>query len=202
MLMSATPTWVPKERKIHEYHFNIAKDIKMKSPSLEPLSLKKSNGGTRPQIEHRPVIKNNLENKTPAGKHKSRGNPAWKKGVVTNPKGRPKGAKNKMPSMLRMAIESGELPLAFMLRMMRSRKNSLEFRLQAASSAAPYVHRKMPIGVEQIPGRFGSLTADQLRQLPTSALQQLLQASREFYQQLVQLGVTQPQGEVIDVTPS
>ncbi len=133
---------------------------------------------------------------------KKRGNPAWKKGVSVNPKGRAKGAKNKMPTMLRMAMESGELPLAFMLRMMRMQKNTLEFRLQAASAAAPYVHRKMPQGIEVTPGRYGSLTADQLRQLPTPALQQLLVASQTFYQQLVQLGVAQPAGEIIDVVPT
>lgn len=120
--------------------------------------------------------------------------------MVTNPQGRPKGAKNKF-SLARMAAESGELPLVFMLRVMREEKNTVELRLHAATCAAPYLHRKMPIGIEQLPGRYGSLTANQLRQLPTPALQQLLQASRDFYQQLVQLGVAQPQGDVIDVTP-
>ena len=85
---------------------------------------------------------------------------------------------------------------------MRDFDNPVEFRLQAASAAAPYVHKKMPIGVEVMPGRYGSLTADQLRQLPTPALQQLLAASQTFYQQLVQLGVAQPAGEIIDVVPT
>lgn len=147
------------------------------------------------------IIKSNLGNNS-TGPKRGRGNPRWKKGMPpTNPRGRPKGAKNKIPSMIRMAMESGELPLAFMLRMMRDTHRSPEFRLQAASAAAPYVHKKMPIGIEQIPGRYGSLTADQLRQLPTPALQQLLAASQAFYQQLIQLGIAQPQGEVIDVSP-
>lgn len=132
---------------------------------------------------------------------KPRGNPKWVKGQVTNPKGRPKGVKNKF-TLAKIAAESGELPLMYMLRVMRDSEHSVELRLQAAQAAAPYLHRKMPIGIEQMPGRYGSLTAAQLRGLPTPALQQLLQASQVFYQKLVALGVAQPGGEIIDVNPT
>ena len=100
-----------------------------------------------------------------------------------------------------MAAESGELPLMFMLRLMRDTEQEMGLRLTAATAAAPYLHRKMPIGIEQVPGRFGSLTAEQLRKLSTPALQQLLVASHMFYQQLVDLGLAEPAGEVIDVEP-
>ena len=100
------------------------------------------------------------------------------------------------------AAATGVLPLQFMLGVMRDVGQEIDIRLQAATAAAPYLHKKQPIGIEQIPGRFGALTANQLRQLPTPALQQLLIASRTFYKQLVNLGIAQPEGEVIDVTPS
>lgn len=145
---------------------------------------------------------NNIETE-PKKKRKKRGH-LFKKGVCPNPNGRPKGRKNKFSlQQYKAELATGQqLPLQFMLALMRNEKKPDELRLSAAASAAPYLHKKQPIGIEQLPGRYGSLTADQLRQLPTPALQQLLQASHAFYQQLVHIGLAQPAGEVIDVNPS
>ena len=156
-----------------------------------------------PHIVAAVLEKNNYKNKN--GRRNKRGGPAWQKGKSANPKGRPNGSKNKNTLMAQaqaQAAATGVLPLQFMLGVMRDVGQEIDIRLQAATAAAPYLHKKQPIGIEQIPGRFGALTADQLRQLPTPALQQLRIASRTFYKQLVNLGIAQPEGEVIDVTPS
>lgn len=147
------------------------------------------------KFERRPHKRENYQNGRPAH---------WfKKGQRANPKGRPKGTLSKFTLKQYFdAKAAGELPLHFMLRVMRDEDNPTELRLRAACDAAPYLHRKMPIGIEQSPGRFGSLTPDQLRQLPTPALQSLLAASQSFQQQLAILGVIKPEGRVIEVVPS
>ena len=132
---------------------------------------------------------------------RGRGNPNWRKGVVTNPRGRAKGVPNKFSvQQYKVQLATGrELPLQFMLRLMRDEKKADELRLSAATAAAPYLHRKMPIGIEHLPDRFGSLTPEQLRKLPMPALRGLLVASQAFYHQLVRLGVTVPQGQTIEM---
>ncbi len=153
--------------------------------------------------KNRPQINAKIINSTETIK-KKRGNPKWHKGMPPlNPNGRQKGSPNKFSiQQYKQAAASGKLPLQFMLDVMRDEGKPDELRLSAATAAAPYLHRKMPIGIEQVPGRFGSLTADQIRQLSTPALQQLMQASQTYYQQLVQLGMAQPEGDVIDVVPT
>jgi hypothetical protein len=55
--------------------------------------------------------------------------------------GRQKGTRNKRESLRQQAIEqTGVTPLEFMLNIMRNSTNSLLMRLDAAKSAAPYVH--------------------------------------------------------------
>lgn len=61
--------------------------------------------------------------------------------------GRKKGTPNKVKnknSIERDALTlagEGETPLAFMLRMMRDEKQTIDVRLSAAKAAAPYCHR-------------------------------------------------------------
>mgnify|MGYP001616638503 FL=1 len=143
-----------------------------------------------------------ISSDTPSKKSKRVGR--WKKGESGNIKGKPKGAKSRFSlQQYKAELATGqELPLQFMLKLMRDVKKDDVLRLSAATAAAPYLHKKQPVGIEHIPGRYGSLTADQLRQLPTPALQQLLVASQAFYSQLVQIGVVRPEGEVIDVEPT
>jgi hypothetical protein len=58
--------------------------------------------------------------------------------------GRPKGSLNKRSMEKADAIEaSGMTPLDFMIEVMRNRSNSAEMRLEAAKSAAPYVHARL-----------------------------------------------------------
>lgn len=151
-------------------------------------------------ITGRPRIKNHVKIKTPT----KRGNPTWQKGRSANPNGRPKGSTNRFSmTQYKQAVKGGQLPLQFMLEIMRDSEKPDELRLSAAAHAAIYIHRRQPIGIEQLPDRFGALSADQVRRLPAPALQQLLAASQAFYTQLQRLGITQPQGQIIDVeTPT
>lgn len=63
--------------------------------------------------------------------------------------GRKPGSLNKRKQeMLDEVAATGETPLQFMIRVMRDRKKPLEARLDAAKSAAPYVHSKMPVALQ------------------------------------------------------
>lgn len=64
------------------------------------------------------------------------------KGVKTG--GRKKGTPNKATAAKAAELAaSGELPLDFMLNVMRDPAKDFEVRLDAAKSAAPYVHPKL-----------------------------------------------------------
>ena len=70
-----------------------------------------------------------------------------------NRKGKPKGAKAKidrftMDERQRLAKECGTTPLEFMLSLMVDPRESKSVRLDAAKYAAPYMHKKMPVGLE------------------------------------------------------
>ncbi|MCG3134267.1 MAG: hypothetical protein HMLKMBBP_01560 [Planctomycetes bacterium] len=58
--------------------------------------------------------------------------------------GRKKGSRNKATAAREAEIaKSGLTPLQYMLRVMRDQKAPKEMRLEAAKSAAPYVHPKL-----------------------------------------------------------
>ena len=74
----------------------------------------------------------------------------FRKGVSGNPAGRPRGSKNRhaLDKRMRELASTGESPLELMLAVMRDPKEKIGLRLVAAKAAAPYMHSKMRIAVE------------------------------------------------------
>jgi hypothetical protein len=74
---------------------------------------------------------------------KQHGRP-FKPGTSGNPRGRPRGSRNKRSlANIEGAQAGGQLPLDFLLSVMRDSRQSIERRLEAAKAAAPYVHPKL-----------------------------------------------------------
>jgi hypothetical protein len=74
---------------------------------------------------------------------KQRGRP-FRSGVSGNARGRPKGSRNKRTrTIIEAAANGGELPLDYMLRIMRDPNASNTRRDEMARAAAPYLHPKM-----------------------------------------------------------
>jgi hypothetical protein len=74
---------------------------------------------------------------------KQRGKP-FKQGVSGNPRGRPRGSRNKRTrTLIEAAQASGETPLDYMLGVMRDQKASARRRDEMAKAAAPYLHSKL-----------------------------------------------------------
>jgi hypothetical protein len=74
---------------------------------------------------------------------KQRGRP-FNSGVSGNPRGRPKGSRNRRTSALIEAAQSGgETPLDYMLRVMRDPKAPAKRRDEMARAAAPFLHSKL-----------------------------------------------------------
>jgi len=74
---------------------------------------------------------------------KQRGRP-FRAGVSGNPSGRPRGSRNKRSlANIETAQASGQMPLDFVLSIMRNNTQPLERRLEAAKVAAPYCHAKL-----------------------------------------------------------
>jgi len=86
--------------------------------------------------------------------------------------GRQKGTLNKRTAEMLAEIEAGgEMPLAFMLRVMRDESVPMAGRMEAAARAAPYCHAKLAnveltaaVQVEQ-PIDFSMLDAEERQQL-------------------------------------
>lgn len=131
-----------------------------------------------------------------------KGNPAWVRGKTQNAKGRPQGSKSRMTLVkVRILARTGMLPLDFMTAVFRdelyddymqrvakdgrttywvpapqAKKIPVELshRLAAATSAAPYIHKKMPVGIEVGNRNATIITADKLRNISSEELANLL----------------------------
>jgi hypothetical protein len=69
----------------------------------------------------------------------------FKPGVSGNVRGRPKGSRNKRTIADREIVASGMSPLAFLCSVFRDAKQPMKRRIEAAKSAAPYVHAKLSV---------------------------------------------------------
>ena len=74
---------------------------------------------------------------------KQRGRP-FRPGASGNPRDRPRGSLNKRTQKVLEAAEAGgEMPLDFLLRLMRDPHSPMARRLEAAKAAAPFLHPKL-----------------------------------------------------------
>ena len=97
-----------------------------------------------------------LDTVNKSGKQR-RGRP-FRPGQSGNPRGRPRGSLNKRTRALLEAAEAdGEMPLDFLLRLMRDPRVPKAKRLEAAKAAAPFCHPKLypvvapPAGTKEKP---------------------------------------------------
>lgn len=101
----------------------------------------------------------------------------FQKGQVANPNGRPKGSRNKVSVVIEKlteeAIKGGIMPLDFFLSNLRNETMPLGFRYENAKAAAPYLHRKMPIAIENADAPFKVLDMSTLKGLSEAELMQL-----------------------------
>ena len=115
------------------------------------------------------------------------GNPTgkggFKKGEVSNPKGRTPGHKhafNQLTNEQRQEIAKaagGITPLELFISVCRQEDIPLNVRLAAAKEAAPYMHKKMPISIEGgDPNKpINILDVSQLRNLSTKEIEAMLE---------------------------
>ena len=74
---------------------------------------------------------------------KQRGRP-FKAGLSGNPRGRPQGSRNKRTrAVLEAAQAGGDLPIDYMLRVMRDPTAAAKRRDDMAKAAAPYLHSRL-----------------------------------------------------------
>jgi hypothetical protein len=74
---------------------------------------------------------------------KQRGRP-FRPGVSGNPRGRPRGARNKRTrTLLEAAGAGGEMPLDFLLGLMRDSHSPIARRLEAAKAAGSFLHARL-----------------------------------------------------------
>jgi Family of unknown function (DUF5681) len=108
----------------------------MHSSSALPSAMQRcSNGSKREQeIEMLDAVNNSA---------KQKGRP-FRSGVSGNPHGRPRGSRNKRTRALVEAAQAGgEMPLDYMLRVMRDRNVTAKRRDEMAKAAAPFLHPKL-----------------------------------------------------------
>ena len=82
------------------------------------------------------------------------GGPRRNSGGARPGAGRPRGSRNRLTTEMlevvgsmrdaKATIGNGELPLEFLLEVMRDPARPVELRIEAAKAAAPYIHPKMP----------------------------------------------------------
>ncbi len=105
---------------------------------------------------------------------KKRGLP---KGVSGNPKGKPKGTKNRrtIARESKMAAQPGLMPLDFCLQILRAKPGeyNLKDRMWAADKALPYIHKKMPIAIEGGDTPIQVLSADKLASMSDAEIEGL-----------------------------
>lgn len=110
-----------------------------------------------------------LMGKEPTGKRRG-----FKPGESGNPYGRPKKAETNIAikAIVRKQVQDYPLlPLDFFLANLNNPKNSRTFRHDCAKAAAPYVHRKMPIGIDNgSGGPVSFISPEQLALLPSADL--------------------------------
>lgn len=148
----------------------------------------------------------------------------WKKGQSGNPKGRPKGSKHKVTEeKIEIIARTGMMPLDFLTAVYRDElydryitemlpdgrtqvfkpdpkalriRCKLPQRIQAATSAAAYVHKKMPVGIEVSDKNQRLATAQRLALLS----QQQLDALVQVLDQIAPLE-EEPQGRLLEHQP-
>ena len=92
--------------------------------------------------------------------------------------GRPKGRQNRQTRKMRNEVKQSKLmPLDFMLQVLRQQggqRYPTKYRMWAARTAAPYLHKKMPIAIQGTDGppiafadaaALGKLSASELKSL-------------------------------------
>jgi hypothetical protein len=92
--------------------------------------------------------------------------------MITKPKGLPKtggavkGRSSRAAKVLEQIKErGGKQPLELLLDVMNNEEMPIDFRIDAAKAAAPYVHRKMPTEIEQTNmNAYEKLSEDELLQ--------------------------------------
>lgn len=114
-----------------------------------------------------------IQGKPKTGKARSNG---FVKGQSGNPAGRAAGGENKLSiqQARKAAADYDILPLDFFLSILNNPEESKGLRVDCAKAAAPYVHRKMPIGIDN--GQGGPITfatPEQLAKLSTADLKKL-----------------------------
>jgi hypothetical protein len=105
----------------------------------------------------------------------------WKPGQSGNPNGRPAGIVSRVSRLtgeerLALARKYNVTPLEFLLSVMADHDEPMDARIDAAKAAAPYMHRKMPIGIELPNGGMGTVDMNRLRDMPEEELDAALDA--------------------------
>ena len=114
----------------------------------------------------------------------------WKPGQSGNPAGPRPGIVSRVSRLtgeerLALARKYNVTPLEFLLSVMADHDEPMDARIDAAKAAAPYMHRKMPIGIEMPNSGVGAVNLEKLRALPEDKLDAVLEG-------LAVMGLIQP----------